>query len=142
MRHDVALLKPLGRREIEILQQIADGIPTREIAAASNTSLQVIKNHTYRAAQKLGADNRGHLIAVAFRAGFIKGACDESFPFLRCAFSRRRFSFSCRRRLISRGSIQRASWGPAPLLLGGPTLPDLPFLTPASKVSPAAESRR
>jgi DNA-binding NarL/FixJ family response regulator len=53
MPRDIALLKPLSRREIEILQQIADGIPTREIAATSNTSLQVIKNYTYRACQKL-----------------------------------------------------------------------------------------
>jgi DNA-binding CsgD family transcriptional regulator len=53
----------------EILQQIADRVPTREIAAESNISQQVIKNYTYRAAQKLGADNRGHLIAVTFREG-------------------------------------------------------------------------
>jgi DNA-binding CsgD family transcriptional regulator len=69
--HNVALLKPLSRREIEILQQIAGRISTREIAAASNTSQQVIKNYTYRSCQKLDADNRTHLIAVAFRAGLI-----------------------------------------------------------------------
>src|SRR5512133_141731 len=61
-----------GDARSEMLQQIADGIPTREIASASNTSQQVIKNCTDRASQKLGADNRGHLIAVAFRAGLIK----------------------------------------------------------------------
>ena len=64
MPHDVALLKPLSCREIEILQQIADGIPAREIAAASK--------YFFRACQKLGADNRVHLIAVAFRQGIIE----------------------------------------------------------------------
>ena len=34
MPHDLAFLRPLSRREIEMLQQIARGIPNREIAAA------------------------------------------------------------------------------------------------------------
>jgi DNA-binding CsgD family transcriptional regulator len=57
------------------LQHLADGLGTAEIAeiaASRSTTAQVIKNYTYRACQKLGADNRAHLIAVAFRAGIIK----------------------------------------------------------------------
>jgi two-component system, NarL family, response regulator DevR len=68
----VALMKPLSATEIEVLQHLADGLGTAEIAASRSTSAQVIKNYTYRACQKLGADNRAHLIAVAFRAGIIK----------------------------------------------------------------------
>ena len=68
----VALLKPLSATEIEVLQELADGFGTAEIAANRSTTAQVIKNYTYRACQKLGADNRAHLIAVAFRAGLIK----------------------------------------------------------------------
>ena len=68
----VALMKPLSASEIEVLQHVADGLGTAEIAASRRTTAQVIKNHTYRACQKLGADNRAHLIAVAFRAGLIK----------------------------------------------------------------------
>ena len=67
-----ALCKPLNVTEIEIMQHLADGLGTAEIAATRSTSAQVIKNYTYRACQKLGADNRAHLIAVAFRAGLIK----------------------------------------------------------------------
>jgi DNA-binding CsgD family transcriptional regulator len=65
-------MKPLSATEIEVLQSFADGLGTAEIAASRRTSAQVIKNCTYRACQKLGADNRAHLIAVAFRQGIIK----------------------------------------------------------------------
>jgi DNA-binding NarL/FixJ family response regulator len=68
----VALMKPVSATEIEVLQNFADGLGTAEIAASRRTTSQVIKNYTYRACQKLGADNRAHLIAVAFRAGLIK----------------------------------------------------------------------
>lgn len=66
------LCKPLNETEIEVLQELADGVGTAEIATNCKTTIQVVKNHTYRACQKLGADNRTHLIAVAFRAGLIK----------------------------------------------------------------------
>jgi two-component system, NarL family, response regulator DevR len=68
----VALMKPLSATEVEVLQNFADGLGTAEIAASRSTSSQVIKNYTYRACQKLGADNRAHVIAVAFRQGIIK----------------------------------------------------------------------
>jgi DNA-binding NarL/FixJ family response regulator len=68
----VALMKPLSATETVVLQNFADGLGTAEIAASRKTTAQVIKNHTYKACQKLGADNRAHLIAVAFRAGIIK----------------------------------------------------------------------
>jgi DNA-binding CsgD family transcriptional regulator len=68
----VALMKPLSATEIEVLQNFADGIGTAEIAASRRTSSQVIKNYTYAACQKLGADNRAHLIAIALRQSIIK----------------------------------------------------------------------
>jgi DNA-binding CsgD family transcriptional regulator len=66
------LCKPLNATEIGILQHWADGLGTAEIAASRRTTAQVIKNYTYRACQKVGADNRTHLVAVAFRAALIK----------------------------------------------------------------------
>jgi DNA-binding CsgD family transcriptional regulator len=57
---------------LKVLQHLADGLGTAEIAVSRGTTTQVIKNHTYQACQKLGADNRAHLIAVAFQAGIIK----------------------------------------------------------------------
>jgi DNA-binding CsgD family transcriptional regulator len=59
----VGLMKPLSATEIEVLQGFADGLGTAEIAESRRTSPQVIKNYSYRACQKLGADNRAHLIA-------------------------------------------------------------------------------
>ena len=53
-----ALMKPLSSTEMEVLQHLADGVSTAEIAASRSTTAQVIKNYTYRACQKLGADNR------------------------------------------------------------------------------------
>jgi DNA-binding CsgD family transcriptional regulator len=66
----VALMKPLSA-----LQELADGLGTAEIAASRRTTAQVIKNYTYRACQKLGADNRAHLIAVAFGLGSSSELC-------------------------------------------------------------------
>ena len=68
------LREPLNDTEIEVMQELANGLPTAEIAASNRTTLQVIKNHTYRACQKLGADNRAHLIAVAFGVGLIESS--------------------------------------------------------------------
>ena len=53
----VALLKPLSATEVEVLQELADGLGTAEIAASRSTTPQVIKNICYRACQRLGADN-------------------------------------------------------------------------------------
>ena len=69
---EILLCKPLNATEIEVLQHLTDGFGTAEIAASRRTTAQVIKNYTYRACQKLGADNRAHLIAVVFRAGIIR----------------------------------------------------------------------
>ena len=51
------MMKPLSATEIEVLQNFADGLGSEEIAVTRRTTAQVIKNHTYRACQKLGADN-------------------------------------------------------------------------------------
>jgi DNA-binding CsgD family transcriptional regulator len=61
------------QQTLKYCSNVADGLGTAETAASrSTTTAQVIKNYTYRACQKLGTDNRAHLIAVAFRAGIIK----------------------------------------------------------------------
>jgi DNA-binding NarL/FixJ family response regulator len=67
-----SIMKPLSAAETEVLQHHADGLGSAEIAASGKTSAQVIKNYTYAACQNLGADNRAHLIAVAFRTGIIR----------------------------------------------------------------------
>jgi DNA-binding NarL/FixJ family response regulator len=64
-------MKPLSRTEVEIMQQLADGLGTAEITASRRTTAQVIKNYTYRACQNLGADNS----RTSYRGGFSGRAC-------------------------------------------------------------------
>jgi hypothetical protein len=47
----IVLCKPLNATEIEVLQHLADGLGTADIAASRSTTAQVIKNYTYRACQ-------------------------------------------------------------------------------------------
>jgi DNA-binding NarL/FixJ family response regulator len=54
----VALMKPLSATEIEVLQELADGLGTTEIAANRRTSAQVIKNYTYRMPKAWGRQSR------------------------------------------------------------------------------------
>jgi DNA-binding NarL/FixJ family response regulator len=65
------LCKPPNATEIEVLQHLADGLGTADIAASRSTTAQVIKNYTYRACQKLGADNP----RTSYRGGFSGRAC-------------------------------------------------------------------
>jgi DNA-binding NarL/FixJ family response regulator len=64
----------LSTKERFILQALADGEDYDNIAkAVSQTSTYAsVKNMTYRAMHKLGADNRTHAVALAFRRGFIQ----------------------------------------------------------------------
>jgi len=57
---------------LKVLQHLADGLETAENRGEPRNYDAGDKNHTYQACQKLGADNRAHLIAVAFQAGIIK----------------------------------------------------------------------
>jgi DNA-binding CsgD family transcriptional regulator len=83
----ILLCQALNATEIEVLQHLADGLGTAEIAASRSTTAQVIKNYTYRACQKLAADNRAHLMAVAFRAGIIKWAMVPTARHLNAAWT-------------------------------------------------------
>jgi len=61
--------KPLTTSEIKALQAVADGDRSADVAARNGTTAATVKTTVWRAMQKLGADNRSHLIAVALRAG-------------------------------------------------------------------------
>jgi len=69
---DKSLFKPLTAKEASILQSLADGLGTKEIAAMHGTSEQTIKNFVYRSCQKTGCDNRVHLVAQAIRRGIVR----------------------------------------------------------------------
>ena len=58
-------------RELEILEQIASGKSTREIAAALYVSENTVKTHASRLFDKLGARRRTQAVAEAKRLGLI-----------------------------------------------------------------------
>ena len=57
--------------ETEILQYIARGNETNEIASALGLKRRTVKSHINRIMRKLGAKNRAHAVALALRSGLI-----------------------------------------------------------------------
>jgi len=62
---------PLTRREEEILQQIADGYSTSEVAARLFISGKTVKNHLASVYDKLDARDRTQAVLSAVRIGII-----------------------------------------------------------------------
>jgi DNA-binding NarL/FixJ family response regulator len=54
-----------------VLQLIADGLRTRQIAQRLLISQETIKSYVWNIAFKLGATNRTHAVTIALRAGLI-----------------------------------------------------------------------
>ena len=75
-REPVRLVNTLGiplltAREEQIVQLVAEGVPSGEIASKLAVSAHTVKNHLCRIYEKLGISNRGELIlyAVSSRQG-------------------------------------------------------------------------
>ncbi len=70
---DVAALERLGitGREHEILQLIAAGLSTREIAERLFVSENTVKTHASRVLEKLGARRRTQAVQAAKEAGIL-----------------------------------------------------------------------
>ena len=65
--------KPPTRKELNLLQQVAQGQRYQDIARTWNgTSLQVVKNTAKNVLDKLGADTITHAVAQALRRGLIQ----------------------------------------------------------------------
>jgi DNA-binding NarL/FixJ family response regulator len=62
---------PLSRRESEILQKIAFGATTKEIAHDLSISPHTVKTHLERIFEKLGANDRAQAVAIALRRGLV-----------------------------------------------------------------------
>ena len=63
---------PLSEREREILQLLAEGFHTEEVARRIGLSVETVKSDTKRAIQKLEADTRVHAVAIALRKALIE----------------------------------------------------------------------
>jgi DNA-binding NarL/FixJ family response regulator len=65
-------------RELEVLQMLADGRTTREIASSMFISYATTRNHIQHILHKLGAHSRLQAVAVATRQGLLTGVDSRS----------------------------------------------------------------
>jgi DNA-binding NarL/FixJ family response regulator len=63
---------PLSPREVEILQKIAYGATTKEVADQLGISFHTVKTHLERIFEKLGANDRAQAVAIAIRQGLVE----------------------------------------------------------------------
>jgi DNA-binding NarL/FixJ family response regulator len=64
--------QPLSEREREILQLLAEGYHTEEVARRIGLSVETVKSDTKRVIGKLQADTRTHAVAIALRQAIIE----------------------------------------------------------------------
>ena len=62
---------PLSKRESEILQKVAYGATTKEVARDLSISPHTVKTHLERIFEKLGANDRAQAVAIALRQGLV-----------------------------------------------------------------------
>ena len=63
---------PLSPREVEILQLVAYGATTKEVADQLEISFHTVKTHLERIFEKLGANDRAQAVAIAIRQGMVE----------------------------------------------------------------------
>jgi DNA-binding NarL/FixJ family response regulator len=63
---------PLSKREAEILQKVAYGATTKEVAHDLGISPHTVKTHLERIFEKLGANDRAQAVAIAIRKGLVE----------------------------------------------------------------------
>ncbi|HUH06734.1 MAG TPA: response regulator transcription factor [Egibacteraceae bacterium] len=65
-------LQPLSKREQDVLEQLASGKSTREMAEALGVGEETIKSHLSRIYQKLRANDRVQAVVIAMRHGLVR----------------------------------------------------------------------
>ena len=68
-RTEPRLTDDLTDRERDVLVLLADGLTTMQVAAALSVSEHTVRSRIRTTLSKLGARNREHAIAIAFREG-------------------------------------------------------------------------
>ena len=61
-----------SKRELEVLQLVADGLPNREIAVRMFVAEETVKSHLGHLLAKLDVSSRARAVAVGLRLGLIK----------------------------------------------------------------------
>ena len=70
-RFEPRLTRRLTEREREVLELLADGLTTAEVAERLSLSQHAVRSRVKAALGKLGARNREHAIAIAIREGAV-----------------------------------------------------------------------
>ena len=65
------LAEPLSARELEVLDQLAEGLPNKLIAHRLNISEHTVKTHVASIFAKLGASSRTEAVSQAIRRGLV-----------------------------------------------------------------------
>src|SRR5919198_614063 len=66
------IFAPLSPREVEILDNIAQGMTNKQVAYALTISEQTVKNHMSSILRKLSVNDRTQAVVYAMRQGWIK----------------------------------------------------------------------
>ena len=66
------IFAPLSPREVEILDNIAQGMTNKQVAFALSISEQTVKNHMSSILRKLSVNDRTQAVVYAMRQGWIK----------------------------------------------------------------------
>jgi two-component system, NarL family, response regulator len=61
--------RALSERELDVLERVEQGWTNERIAADLRIALPTVKRHVDRGLSKLGARNRAHAVALAYRTG-------------------------------------------------------------------------
>ena len=59
-------------REVEVLRHLVDGNRNRDIAEKLYIAEETVKAHIKHIMHKLGANDRTHALAIAFRRGLVR----------------------------------------------------------------------
>lgn len=62
----------LTQREVQVLQQVAEGLSNKETAAALAIGEDTVKGHLRNIMDKLGASNRTHAVTIGIQRGIIE----------------------------------------------------------------------
>lgn len=76
-RHAEVPYEELTRRELEVLQQAADGLSNKEIARRLVISEKTVKNHIANIFSKLQVNDRTHAILYALRKGLVTMSSED-----------------------------------------------------------------
>jgi DNA-binding NarL/FixJ family response regulator len=66
------VVSPLSRREQEVLQLVADGLTTQQIADKLFTSKRTVETHRQNILEKTGSKNTASLVRYAIEQGFLR----------------------------------------------------------------------